>query len=97
MINIIDMYLPNYKVIIKNNYACINDKTLLLTEEDKENIIREIRVWKDEYRGKALEKTEYYIRIYNNADLLRTHLFNGAFPENFNNLLEIVGDLYDRS
>ena len=84
MINIIDMYLPNYKVIIKNNYAYINDKTLLLKEEDKENIIREIRAWKEEYRGKALEETEYYIRIYNNTDLLRTHLFNGAFPENFN-------------
>lgn len=97
MINIIDMYLPNYKVIIKDNYASINDKTLLLNEDDKDSIIREIRTWKEVYRGKPLEESAYYIKIYDNNDLIRNIIFKGAFPDNFNNLINIVGDLYDRS
>lgn len=97
MINKIEMYLPNYNVIIDNNNAYINDKTLLLNEEDIDNIIREIRAWKEEYKKNALEESDYYIRLYNNDELVKAHLFHGSFPENFNNLLEIVGDLYDRT
>ncbi len=97
MINKIEMYLPNYNVIIDDNNAYINDKTLLLNAEDIENIIREIRAWKEDYKKNALEESDYYIRLYNNDELVKAHLFHDSFPENFKNVVDIVGDLYDRA
>ncbi len=91
MVKKIIMELPNYNVFIDNNECKINDKLITITQKDMENIIRCIRNWKKEYiNSNIIDGTKYFI-IINNSD---EYSFLNDTPDDFNCLIEVLGDLY---
>ena len=98
MINKIEMSIPNYTLIIKGNKGIINDKNTFITKEDIDDIAREIRLWNESYIDDTkLNENIYYINLYDENDNDIGHYkFNGAFPRNFQNLINIIGNIYDR-
>ena len=95
--------MKNIRIVLPNNYAMINDyigiindKQVLLNEDDINNLLRIIRYWHNEYRNdKIISKEEYFITI-NTDDEEETINFNGSYPDDLYILLDFLGDLYDR-
>jgi hypothetical protein len=96
MIDKIEMCLPNYILVIKNNICIINDKNVYIDNNTIDDILGIIRLWKDKYGNNPLRNNNYYIRIYSNDEVINDYSFNGSYPKNFKNLLDLVGDIYDR-
>ena len=92
----IRIVLPNNYAMINDYIGIINDKQVLLNEDDINNLLRIIRYWHNEYRNdKFISKEEYFITI-NTDDEEETINFNGSYPDDLYILLDFLGDLYDR-
>ena len=92
----IRIVLPNNYAMINDYIGIINDKQVLLNEDDINNLLRIIRYWHNEYRNdKIISKEEYFITI-NTDDEEETINFNGSYPDDLYILLDFLGDLYDR-
>lgn len=92
----IRIVLPNNYTMINDYIGIINDKQVLLNEDDINNLLRIIRYWHNEYRNdKIISKEEYFITI-NTDDEEETINFNGSYPDDLYILLDFLGDLYDR-
>ncbi len=93
----IEMNIPNYKLIIKENKGIINDKSVFITKDDYYDIFRVIRLWKESYKDNSIiNENKYYINIYEDGKLVDKFEFDGAFPDNFHNLVSIIGEIYGR-
>ena len=96
MIDRIEIYLPGYIGILSQENAIINNKNISINEEDIENIIRIIRSWNKNYIAKYLDKNTYRIRLYSDNKMLSEYYFNNLFPDDFDDLIRVIGDIYDR-
>ena len=92
----IRIVLPNNYAMINDYIGIINDKQVLLNEDDINNLLRIIRYWHNEYRNdKIISKEEYFITINTDGEE-ETINFNGSYPDDLYILLDFLGDLYDR-
>lgn len=83
-----------YKVLIDpNNNSCfINQKKYEIESKLINKIIEIIVTWKYEYGcSNTLDAEEFIVRI-NSAKAITYH-GKGIFPENYNELLSIIGDI----
>ena len=93
----IELFIPQYKAILKDNKGIINDKALFITEDDYYDIFRVIRLWKELYKNNSIiNETKYFIKVYDNNKLSAKYEFDGAFPDNFQNLVRVIGEIYGR-
>ncbi len=97
MINKIFMKIPGYSVKFRENGGTINGKAIVFSDNDLNEIIGTIRLWNNSYKGNnIISETHYYIKLYDNDDNLIDYFsFEGDYPSNFDNLLTIVGRLYE--
>ena len=96
MINKIEMNIPNYIVSIDDNKCIINDKEIDISKDDINNIIRTIRAWNKEYRSNSIIDNPSSIVLYKDEEIIDKFIFEGLYPEDFYNLLDIVGEIYAR-
>ena len=97
MISRIEMFISGYNVLIENNRKCvINDKECVLKSDDIDNIIRIIRNWDYDYsNNKIIGEVHYMIKIvYDNHEY--RYKFDNAFPDNFLELVNYIGGIYER-
>ena len=84
----------NFLLIYENNICYLNDKKYIVNKEWKDNLIRIIRTWKNEYGTKSgIDLEEFTITI--TSDKKELIHGKGIFPTNYNSLIEILGDLDD--
>ncbi len=97
MIDWIEMTIPRYLVIIKGNKGVINDKSLFIAEEDIYDITRIIRTWKESYKGNGINDSKYYINLFDKDNKsIGNYTFDGDYPDDFLELVDVIGNIYDR-
>ena len=83
-----------YKGLIepKNNLCYINQKKYEIDDKTIKKIINVIVTWKYEYgSSNILDSEEFTIIVYSNTKT--TYHGKGIFPKNYNELLNIIGDI----
>ena len=83
-----------YKILIdpNNNFCYINQKKYEINNKLINKIIEIIVTWKYEYGcSNTLDAEEFIVKI-NSAKAITYH-GKGIFPENYNELLSIIGDI----
>lgn len=83
-----------YKILIdqNNNFCYINQKKYEIDNKLINKIIEIIVTWKYEYGcSNTLDAEEFIVKI-NSANAITYH-GKGIFPENYNELLSIIGDI----
>ncbi len=83
-----------YKILIdqNNNFCYINQKKYEIDNKLINKIIEIIVTWKYEYGcSNTLDAEEFIVKI-NSAKAITYH-GKGIFPENYNELLSIIGDI----
>ena len=97
MIYKIEMSIPSYTVIIKDNKGIINDKSIFITKDDISDIARIIRLWKSVYKKDIINESKYYIKLFDKDDNnIGDYTFDGDYPDNFYALVSLVSELYAR-
>ena len=98
MIRKIEMIISNFNVLIdkENNNCIINDRECVLKSDDIDNIIRIIRNWDYNYiNNKIIGENHNMINIICNDNEYK-YRFDNAFPDNFRDLVDYIGGIYDR-
>lgn len=76
------------------NYCIINDRKRLIKEETKDSLLRIIRTWRNEYGSSSvIDAEEFIITIHTSSNDETLH-GKGVFPNNYDELLSFLGDLY---
>ena len=97
MIYKIEMNIPNYVLIVKDNKGIINDKSIYITKTDIDDIARIIRSWKNIYKGNNINETNYYIKLFDKDDNnIGSYDFDGDYPSDFQELVYVIKNIYDR-
>ena len=87
----IEICLDKYKVLIEDGVIYINDKKGIVLEEEIEKLVNFTINWKDKYiNNNVFEVEEYTIKIGN-----KLYVFKGAYPSNYSELINYLGELYD--
>ena len=78
------------------NICYKNNKEYKVTNEFLENIIRTIRTWKNEYgnHSNLIDSEEFNI-IIETKDTKETYHGKGLYPENYDYLKNLLGELHD--
>ena len=96
MIKEIKMHLPSYEVTLLQKGAIINDKEIVFTKDEFNDIVRIIRLWNNTYYSlSAVDMEKYYIIVKTDKDESLIE-FIGTFPDDFFCLVNYLGDLYAR-
>ena len=79
-------------LIAERNICYLNDKKINIDEEWKNQLIRTIRTWKNEYGTKeGVDLEEFTIIVHaNKKEIIHG---KGIFPDNYENLIELLGEL----
>ena len=81
-------------IIYEKDICYLNDKKYSINKEWKDTLIRIIRTWEKEYGSKSgIDLEEFTITITSNKKEVIHG--KGIFPENYHNLIELLGDLHD--
>lgn len=82
--------------ILYNENICIkNNKKYVIDELFKKNVLRTICLWKNEYgNDNKIDTEEFYITV-NSSDGKETIHGKGVFPNNYEYLIRLLGDLDD--
>lgn len=102
MIKTIEIIIKNgifetisFLLIYDNNICYLNNKKYSIDNSFKENLLRIIRTWKNEYGSiNGIDIEEFTITITTNKEE-KIH-GKGVFPDNYNELINLIGGLYDR-
>lgn len=88
----IEIYIPNYRVLVQNGILFINDKSCYITDEILSKIVSFTINWEDKYSNDSMLVDEpYYVSIG-----IKKYIFNNKYPSNINELKDYLGELYDR-
>ena len=88
----IEIYIPNYRVLVQNGILFINDKSCYITDEILSKIVSFTINWEDKYSNDSMLVGEpYYVSIGT-----KKYIFNNKYPSNINELKDYLGELYDR-
>lgn len=78
----------------KNNLCIINDKRIMIDDNMKSSLLRIIRTWKNNYgTSNIIDAEEFLITVISN-NIIETIQGKGNYPNNYDELLEFLGDLY---
>ena len=103
MIETIEIIIQNslneetHAIILYSENICYkNNKEYKVTNEFLESIIRTIRTWKNEYgnSSKLIDSEEFNI-IVKEKEKKETFHGKGIYPENYDYLKELLGELHD--
>ena len=84
------IYINN---IIKKAY--INGEVKKIPENYADRLIEIVKYWKNEYgTSEGLEKVEFKLSIYGD-NIEETYHGKGMFPNNYDELIELLGELHD--
>lgn len=102
MIETIEIMIHNdpieslYSLIVFPRNICYKDnKKYTVTDQFLKEIIRTIRLWKNEYgTSKTIDSEEFTIVVKTKEKEEKFH-GKGIFPDNYEHLKELLGDLHD--
>lgn len=100
MVNLIEILITsgiftryNLLIIPKDNICYLNDKKYILEKAKIDKILALISLWKNEYGTKeGIDQEEFSITITTNNKTETIH-GKGIYPNNYNQLLEIIGEI----
>ena len=99
MINSVEINIfngPTIKTIamvyFNENICLLNNNKYSINNEFKEELVRIIRTWKNEY-GTSNNIDDQEFKVIVNADKKYTYHGKGIFPSNYQRLIEMIGDL----
>ena len=79
----------------KNNLCIINDKKIMINDITESRLLRIIRTWKNNYgNSNNIDAEEFLITVISN-NVIEIIKGKGNYPNNYDELLEFLGDLYD--
>ena len=88
----IEICLDKYKVIIENDIIYINDKKRKVLNGEIDKLISYTINWKDKYiNNNIFDSEEYVVKIDK-----KEYIFKGAYPANYSEFIDYLGELYDR-
>ena len=83
MIKKIEMNLPSYEVPLLQKGAIINDKEIVFTKDEFNDIVRIIRLWNNNYYFlSSIDMEKYYIIVKTDKDESLIELMD-EFPTDF--------------
>ena len=87
----------NVLVIYDKNICYYNDHKYIISDEFKKNLVRIIRLWKNEYgTSNNIDDEEFRVTV-TTLDAKESFHGKGIFPENYNSLIRIIGDINGNS
>ena len=102
MIETIEIMIQNgpiqslYALIVYPRNICYKDnKKYIVTDDFLKEITRTIRLWKNEYGTSNIIDDEEFKVIVKTKEKEETFHGKGIFPNNYEHLKEVLGDLYD--
>lgn len=84
----------NALISFRHSFCIYNNKKYRIDDSFKDNIIRIIRTWEHEYgSSKNIDDSEFKVIV--TTDDNKQDIFHGKgfYPENYDNLIKILGDL----
>ncbi|MBR2828710.1 MAG: hypothetical protein IKE70_05715 [Bacilli bacterium] len=82
-------------IVWDKNICYFNEKKIMIEEEWKERLLRTIRLWKKEYGAlNGIDQEEFKITII--SDVEETIHGKGVFPNNYQEFMELLGELNDK-
>ncbi len=101
MINSIEINISNGPIMntiaiidFNENICYKNNIKYSINSDFKDELVRIIRSWKNEYgTSKNIDDQEFKVIV--NADKKNIYHGKGVFPDNYQRLIEILGDLHE--
>ena len=82
-------------IVYPRNICYQNNKKHTVSDEYLQEIVRTIRLWKNEYgTSKTMDSEEFKV-IVKTKEKEETFHGKGIFPDNYEHLKELLGDLHD--
>jgi len=98
LIEIVISYLDNENKILIDcvKKQVIIDNRMDLIKQDKiDDLIRIIRLWKNEYNGSEIIDGESFLIKINTGDMIEIIKGRGNYPDNYDNFKEWVSGFYE--
>lgn len=76
------------RVITKN-------KMMLITNDQIDELLRIIRLWKNEYTGDTVLDGECFLITINMGNKIEVIKGQGSYPDNYQNLKDWISDFYE--
>ena len=88
--------LLNSIIVYPQKICYINNKKYSVTDDFLKDVVRTIRLWKNEYGNisNVIDSEEFTITVKTKEKEEKFH-GKGIFPKNYNYLKELLGDLYE--
>lgn len=86
-----------YLIMINNHVkkAFVNDNIIDIADDYVERLLEIIKYWKNEYgNDNKIDSIEFTITLYEDNIEEKYH-GKGIFPDNYNELKELLGELHD--
>ena len=101
MINSIEINIlngPTTKMIavvnFKDNTCLLNNNKYSINSDFKDELVRIIRTWENEY-GSSNNIDDQEFKVIVNADKKYVYHGKGIYPDNYQRLIEMFGDLHE--
>ena len=103
MIDTIEIVINNgifvkYNIIISynNNYCFCNNHKYIINSKQKNDIVRTIKTWKNEYgSSNIIDDEEFRVIVTTNDSKKEVFHGKGIFPNNYRVFKRIIGDIYE--
>lgn len=79
-------------MVYEKSICYYNNRKYNITDEFKEEIVRIIRTWKNEYGSSNIIDDEEFRVIVTSTNKEEFH-GKGIFPKNYRRLIELIGDI----
>ena len=82
-------------IVYQRNICYLNRKKYTVTNEFLEEVVRTIRLWKNEYgTSNKIDSEEFRVIVKTKEKEEHFH-GKGIFPDNYEHLKEMLGDIHD--
>lgn len=86
----------NVLISYKDKMCYINNKKIILSDDLLDRIKRIFIYWKNEYgTSNVIDAQEFTILVKTPNEVTKFH-GKGIYPQNYRELIDILGDIYDR-
>ena len=83
-------------LIYEKNICYLNNKKYAVDETFKEELLRIIRTWKNEYGSSSDIDSEEFLITITTKNTKETIHGKGNYPNNYNSLIELIGGINGR-